>query len=82
LASRSARSPTDPGRAKTITLKVGPTRNAKAALNQSGIRLLAKHHRLPVKLNASESDADRSIVLPSQTITFHIKPKKKAKHSR
>ena len=68
--------------AKTITLRVGQTRTAKLALNQSGIRLLAKAHRLPVKLNVSEYDTDSSIVLPSQTITFQITPQKKTKHSR
>jgi len=57
----------------SVTLSAGQSRTVTVALNGSGERLLAKDHSVAAKLTASEG----SVVLDTQTVTFHALPAKK-----
>ena len=71
--------------AASITLAGGKTHEVQITLHETGLRLLAKNHRLAVSLNATQATAGHSHTLPYRTITFTIRQSTKTRnlpHSR
>ena len=63
-----------------LTLLAGQSRTVKVFLNGKGKRLVAKHHKLKVRLTGTQSLAkNKTNTVLNRTITFKA-PTKKNKH--
>jgi hypothetical protein len=66
----------------SVTLKAGETRTVRITLNRTGKALLAKRHKLPVRLRVTQTLLNgRASVVLTQTLTFKA-PKKKKRHHK
>jgi hypothetical protein len=61
---------------KTISIGVGQRETVNVNLNAAGMHLLATHHKLSVRLKATQATSGGTALLTSQKITFKAKPKK------
>jgi hypothetical protein len=65
----------------TVTLKAGESRTVRISLNSTGKRLLAKRHKLKVRLRITQTLASgRSTTIRSQTLTFKTAKKRVKLH--
>ena len=64
----------------TATLLAGQSRTITVALNRAGKRLVAKWHRLRIKLTIDSPAGARTTVIAARTITFKAKPRRKHHH--
>jgi len=67
--------------AATVTLRAGESRTVRISLNRTGKRLLAKRHKLKVRLRITQTLASgRSTTIRSQTLTFKTAKKRVKLH--
>jgi len=67
--------------AATVTLRAGESRTVRISLNSTGKRLLAKRHKLKVRLRITQTLASgRSTTIRSQTLTFKTAKKRVKLH--